>query len=62
MFALLEKSSSVVAVQLLPVLPRLGGADAADCARAIGLRYDTVPIAPAVEGITGMLAPVFAGR
>ena len=37
-------------------------ADAADCARALGIRYDTVPIAPAVEGIYGMLEPLFAGK
>ncbi len=36
--------------------------DAAACADALGVRYDTVPIAPAVEGIYGMLAPMFAGR
>lgn len=36
--------------------------DAAACAEALGIRYDTVPIAPAVEGIYGMLAPMFAGR
>jgi NAD+ synthase len=37
-------------------------ADAAACAEALGIRYDTVPIAPAVEGIYGMLRPLFAGR
>lgn len=36
--------------------------DAAACAQALGLRYDTVPIAPAVDGINAMLAPMFAGR
>ncbi|MGE3915050.1 MAG: NAD+ synthase [Hyphomicrobiaceae bacterium] len=36
--------------------------DAAACAQALGIRYDTVPIASAVEGIYGMLAPMFAGR
>ena len=36
--------------------------DATACARMIGCRYDTVPIAPAVEAFTGMLAPVFEGR
>ena len=36
--------------------------DATECARRLGCRYDTVPIAPAVEAFTGMLAPVFAGR
>lgn len=36
--------------------------DATECARLIGCRYDTVPIAPAVEAFTGMLAPVFAGK
>jgi NAD+ synthase len=37
-------------------------ADAAACADALGVRYDTVPIAPAVEGLYGMLEPLFAGR
>ncbi|MGE0767180.1 MAG: NAD+ synthase, partial [Hyphomicrobiaceae bacterium] len=36
--------------------------DAAACAKALGIRYDTVPIAPAVEGLYGMLEPLFAGR
>ena len=36
--------------------------DATECARLIGCRYDTVPIAPAVEAFTGMLAPMFAGK
>ena len=35
--------------------------DAAECAEALGIKYDTVPIAPAVEGFTEMLAPLFAG-
>ena len=37
-------------------------ADAAQCAKALGIRYDTVPIAPAVEGLYGMLEPLFTGR
>ncbi|MEZ5850278.1 MAG: NAD+ synthase [Hyphomicrobiaceae bacterium] len=36
--------------------------DAAACAQALAMRYDTVPIAPAVEGLYGMLEPLFAGR
>ena len=36
--------------------------DAADCAKALGVRYDIVPIAPAVEGFVGMLEKMFAGR
>jgi NAD+ synthase len=36
--------------------------DATECARLIGCRYDTVPIAPAVEAFTGMLGPVFEGK
>jgi NAD+ synthase len=36
--------------------------DAAACAKALGCRYDIVPIAPAVEGLYGMLAPMFAGK
>jgi len=37
-------------------------ADAAACAQALGVRYDTVPIAPAVDGFYQMLAPVFGNR
>jgi len=36
--------------------------DAADCAKALGLRYDILPIAPAVEGIEQVLQPLFAGK
>lgn len=36
--------------------------DAAACAEALGVRYESVPIAPAVDGIYGMLAPMFAGK
>ena len=36
--------------------------DAADCARALGCRLDTIPIQPAVEAYTEMLGPAFAGR
>lgn len=35
--------------------------DAADCARALGLRYDIVPIADAVEGLEKTLAEMFKG-
>jgi NAD+ synthase len=35
--------------------------DAAQVARALGIQYDVVPIAPAVEGLEAGLAPVFAG-
>ena len=37
-------------------------ADAAACAKALGCRYDSVAIQPAVEGLYGMLDPLFAGR
>jgi NAD+ synthase len=37
-------------------------ADAAQCAEALGLRYDTLPIVTAVEGMEAALAPLFAGR
>jgi NAD+ synthase len=37
-------------------------ADAAQCAEALGVRYDIVPIAPAVEGFFALLKPMFAGR
>ena len=36
--------------------------DAADCAKALGARYDSIDIAPAVEGIYAMTGPIFAGR
>jgi NAD+ synthase len=36
--------------------------DAAQCAEALGVRYDTVPIAPSVDGMNAMLAPLFKGR
>ncbi|MGU3398417.1 NAD+ synthase [Brucellaceae bacterium D45D] len=34
--------------------------DAADCARALGVRYDIVPIAEPVEGFLNALQPLFA--
>jgi NAD+ synthase len=36
--------------------------DAAACARALGMRYDILPIAPAVEGIEQVLEPLFEGH
>jgi len=36
--------------------------DAADCARRLGVRLDTVSIAPLVECVDWTLAPLFAGR
>ncbi|MFN3469127.1 MAG: NAD+ synthase [Novosphingobium sp.] len=36
--------------------------DAAGCAQMLGVKLDTVPIAPAVDAFDAMLAPVFAGR
>jgi NAD+ synthase len=36
--------------------------DAAACAEALGVRYDIIPIAPAVEGFEAALAPLFDGR
>ncbi len=36
--------------------------DAAAVARALGVHYDVVPIASAVEGLEATLAPLFAGR
>jgi NAD+ synthase len=35
--------------------------DAEHCARALGVRYDILPIAPAVEGFEKILAPLFKG-
>jgi NAD+ synthase len=37
-------------------------ADAEQCARALGVRYDTLPIAAAVEGIEATLKPLFGDR
>ncbi|MCL2453012.1 MAG: NAD+ synthase [Alphaproteobacteria bacterium] len=36
--------------------------DAEHCVKALGLRYDILPIAPAVEGFETILASLFAGR
>ncbi|MDB5571431.1 MAG: synthase [Hyphomicrobiales bacterium] len=36
--------------------------DARACADALRLRYDVLPIAPAVEGLEQVLSPLFAGR
>ena len=36
--------------------------DAAECARLLGCRLDTVPIAPAMGAFDGMLGGLFAGR
>jgi NAD+ synthase len=36
--------------------------DAADCAGRLGVRYDIVPIAEAVEGLEAALKPLFAGK
>jgi NAD+ synthase len=36
--------------------------DAAACAQALGVRYDTLPIHAAVEGLEASVAPLFAGR
>ena len=36
--------------------------DAQECAQALGLRYDSLPIAPAVEALEKVLHPLFDGR
>ncbi len=36
--------------------------DAAACARLLGIRYETVPIGPAMEAFGAMLAPAFGNR
>jgi NAD+ synthase len=36
-------------------------ADAEHCARALGVRYNILPIAPAVDGFEKILAPIFKG-
>jgi NAD+ synthase len=35
--------------------------DAADCARRLGVSYESIPIEPAVEAFASMLAPAFKG-
>ena len=35
--------------------------DAEHCARELGVRYDILPVAPAVEGFERVLAPIFKG-
>ncbi|MCA0400508.1 MAG: NAD+ synthase [Proteobacteria bacterium] len=37
-------------------------ADAKACAQALGIRYDILPIASAVEGLEASLSPLFAGK
>ncbi|WP_424813137.1 NAD+ synthase [Roseococcus sp. YIM B11640] len=36
--------------------------DAAECARLLGIQYDTIPIGPAMDAFHTMLAPSFANR
>ncbi len=36
--------------------------DAAECARLLGIRYENVPIGPAMAAFAGMLAPAFGNR
>ncbi len=36
--------------------------DAEDCAKRLGVSYESIPIEPAVEAFSRMLAPAFAGR
>jgi NAD+ synthase len=36
--------------------------DAAACARLLGIRYETIPITPAMDAFAEALAPAFAGR
>jgi NAD+ synthase len=36
--------------------------DEVECARLLGVRYDTIPIEPAVDAFDTMLAPAFEGR
>jgi NAD+ synthase len=45
-----------------PYTSRASLDDAAECARLLDCRLDTVPIGPAMEAFGAMLAPVFAGR
>jgi NAD+ synthase len=36
--------------------------DAEACAKLLGIRYDSIPIGPAMEAFRGMLAPAFGNR
>ncbi len=36
--------------------------DAADCARMLGIRYETIGIGPAMDAFAGMLSPAFGNR
>ncbi len=45
-----------------PFTATLSLEEAADCARRLGVRLDTIPIEPAMQAFTEMLAPSFAGR
>jgi NAD+ synthase len=36
--------------------------DAAECARLLGIRYETIPIGPAMQAFGAMLAPAFGNR
>ena len=36
--------------------------DAAACAKALGMKYQVTPIAPAVEGLEAALKPIFSGQ
>jgi NAD+ synthetase len=41
---------------------RMSLEDAAEMARRVGVRYDTIPIGPAFDAFRASLAPLFAGR
>jgi NAD+ synthase len=41
---------------------KLSLTDAEACAKALGVSYETIPIAPAVDAFTQMLKPAFKGR
>ncbi len=41
---------------------KLSLTDAEACAKALGVSYETIPIAPAVEAFDAMLSPAFKGR
>ena len=45
-----------------PYTSRDSLADAAAVARALGVRYDSIPITPAMAAVSTMLAPLFAGK
>src|SRR3546814_15069322 len=55
-------SSDVCSSDLSKYTSQLSLDDAAACAEALGVSYETITIEPAVQAFGGMLAPAFNGR